>query len=321
MAFTKIIKKKLPSIDRKPKANFGKTILPDGYEDEVFTLDDFGILIYGVTGIGKSSLPSNAGKPYYLRFEQSSKTLKVAKSPILTGWARPTIQRYLPKNFNPIKSPYLLDWLDAAESNLKGYKTFIIDGIASGYDRCLEYKCDEMGIKHPGKMKDYGASWKEINTEFIKMFIRIAALDVGIWTIAHETYDTIETKEGDTYTQIQPNLSGKLLEFFKENFDIIGYYFYIGTDRYLQIQGTSSVMAKCNVENNFFTPEGKRIACIPMGNSKEEAYANFVNACNNEQKNTYEELISKGGIRKQDQKESSIKSLKRPVKKAFKKPN
>lgn len=298
MATPQKLVKKLPQ-PNAVKSSPAMVELPDGIEDEVFSLDDFGILIYGQTGIGKSSFPSHSEKPFYFRFEQSSRSLKVMKTPILTNWETALL------------------YVEAAERNLKDFKTMVIDTGAPAYDRCLEAVCQRLGISHPGKQKDYGASWKEVQKEFQMFFNRLASLNIGIWVLAHEVVDTHETRSGDTYSVIKPNLSGKTEEFFKNTMDIIGYYFYARSERFLLIRGNEHIMAKCNLEDNFITISGDRVVAIPMGNSSKEAYSNFISAYNNQQKETYSDILVKGGlIETTKPKAAPIK--KQPIKKEIK---
>lgn len=289
---------KLPKKKTAKKASATPVVeLPDEIPDEEFGIEDFGILIYGQTGIGKSSLPSHAEKPFYFRFEQSSRSLKVRKSPILTDWN------------------VALQYVQAAEADIKGFKTMVIDTAAPAYDRCLEAVCERLGISHPGKQKDYGASWKEVSKEFQMFFNRLASLDVGIWVNAHDSVEEMETRSGDTYQLIQPNVSGKTLDFFKNTMDIIGYYMYVGDERYLLIRGNEHIMAKCNLEDNFLTPDGERVIAIPMGNDSKEAYQNFMLAFENKQIETNDDIIVKGGLGVQKKTKPSKKPT---VKKAVK---
>lgn len=246
--------------------------LPDSPEKEEISLESFLILIYGKSGVGKSTLPSHAEKPFYFRFENSSRSLYIARTPVITNWG--LAKRYLA----------------GAERNLKGYKTFVIDTGSPAHERCLEWVCAEkLNIVHPGLQKDYGYSWHEVHREFMSFLSRIAALGVGIWVIAHEDHE-----EGE----ITPNVTGKALEFFKTSMDMIGYYFYSGTNRWLLIRGNDKVLAKCNIDGHFLTPVGKPVVCIPMGNSSSEAYRNFVAAFDNRQKEDFAELVERKEIAK-----------------------
>jgi hypothetical protein len=251
--------------------------LPDEISQPLSDISQLSIVIYGQTGIGKSSLCRHFGKPFYFRFEPSSKWLQLYQTPVLTHWN------------------IALSYLRAAENNLKGYTTFVLDTAGPCYDRCMEGVCERLNISHPGKVKDYGASWKEVQKEYHQFHSRIAALGVGLIIIAHDTTEDFDTMDGKNRNMIVPHFSGWCMDFYKRWVDVIGYYFYLNDERYLLIRGTDLVMAKCNTEDHFLTKDGRRIVCIPMGRSSEESYQNFMAAFNNQQENSYEEILKKSG--------------------------
>lgn len=278
----KVVTKKEDDGKRVPqkKANFVapvKVELPDEESEPPSNINDLGMVIYGQTGIGKSSLCRHFGKPFYFRFEPSSKWLKLRQTPVLTHWNQANA------------------YLRAAEENLKGYTTFVLDTAGPCYDRCLEGVCERLGISHPGRVKDYGASWKEVQKEYHLFHSRIAALKVGLIIVAHDTTDDFDTMDGNKKNMIIPHFSGWCMDFYKRWVDVIGYYFFVGAERYLLIRGTDLVMAKCNTEDHFLTPNGDRVICIPMGDSSEEAYNNFMAAFNNQQEKTYAEILMQSG--------------------------
>lgn len=252
--------------------------LPDNLSKPLKNLSELAIVIYGNTGIGKSTLCRHFGKPFYFRFEPSSKWHSTFQSPVITHWNT------------------ALAYLRAAENNLKGFTTMVLDTAGPCYDRCLEGVCERLSISHPGKVKDYGASWKEVQKEFHQFHSRLASLNIGLIVVAHETTDDIETMEGKKKNMIIPHFSGWCMDFYKRWVDIIGYYFYYGKDRYLLIRGSDSVMAKCNTEDHFLTTGNERVVCIPMGNSSEEAYTNIMFAFDNKQVRTYEEILDNSGF-------------------------
>lgn len=264
----------------KKKENFNAPIkveLPDSISQPLSNIHELSIVIYGQTGIGKSSFCRHFGKPFYFRFEPSSKWLQLHQTPVLTHWN------------------IALSYLRAAEENLKGFTTFVIDTAGPCYDRCMEGVCEKLGISHPGRVKDYGASWKEVQKEYHQFHSRIAALGVGLIVVAHDTTEDFDTMDGKNRNMIVPHFSGWCMDFYKRWVDVIGYYFYLGNQRYLLIRGTDLVMAKCNTEDHFMTTSGEKVVCIPMGNSSEEAYTNFMAAFNNQQENSYEDILLKSG--------------------------
>jgi hypothetical protein len=159
----------------------------------------------------------------------------------------------------------------------------------------MEGVCEKLGISHTGRVKDYGASWKEVQKEYHQFHSRIAALGVGLIVVAHDTTEDFDTMDGKNRNMIVPHFSGWCMDFYKRWVDVIGYYFYLGNQRYLLIRGTDLVMAKCNTEDHFMTTSGEKVVCIPMGNSSEEAYTNFMAAFHNQQENSYEDILLKSG--------------------------
>jgi hypothetical protein len=271
---------KAPMVVKKknPDLNMERVELPDDLSEPSQSISDYGLIIYGETGIGKSSLCKYFGKPFYFRFEPSSKSLRLFQSKVITNW------------------PLGIQYLRRLEEDKRDFTTVVVDTGGPAYARCLESICEKLGISHPGRVKDYGASWGDVNKEFQGFFTRISALNMGIIVIGHESTEEHETKSGEKYDKIVPHFSGSTMDFFKRWIDIIGYYFYVGTERWMLIRGTEHIMAKCNLEENFLTTSGKPVVCIPMGNSSLESYNNFINAFENKQVEDYSALIQKGGI-------------------------
>lgn len=285
----------------KSKGSSAGVSLPDSPTKGVSGLFDIGQLIYGETGVGKTTMFAHIGKPFYFRFEISGRKLQLYQTPVINKWEE------------------ALAFLGAAERNKKDFTTAIIDTGGPAYDRCLEYKCMQLNISHPGKVKDYGASWKEILKEYVSFHQRLAALDMGVVVVAHESTEEFETRSGQTVTKIIPHFSGRTLDFYRQSTELIGYYFYLEEERYLLIRGSDMVMAKCTLDDHFNTKKGERITCIPMGKSPKQAAENYIAAFNNEQERTYQEIMEKGGFlntKKTVVKKNAVGVTKKLIKKA-----
>ncbi len=63
--------------------------------------------------------------------------------------------------------------------------------------------------------------------------------------------------------------------------DIWCYYGFEDNERYLWINGNELISAGTRLENHFLNSKGERIDKVPMGNSKEISYKNFIRAFNN----------------------------------------
>ena len=270
MPVKKIIKKKSPT----PSASKKKTIeklelcLPTERNVPSEDFEDYSMLLYGFTKIGKTSLISHFPDTLNFMFEPGSKALKTFQVNIPT-W------------------DYFREYINLLEKGNHSFKRVCIDTGGIAYDRCLEYVCRINGIQHPGGQDDYGASWNKIITEFERQHARLFGMGLGVIVIAHERILEIETRSGDKFNKIMPNFGKQAGTYYSGIFDDIFFYDYEGKERYLHVRGSDYIDAGTRCEDNFFTPEGERIDRIPMGNSSAESYANLRIAFNNEQKNPH----------------------------------
>lgn len=236
-------------------------------------LGDFTWLIYGAKGIGKTSLAAQMdarnGKVLFCLFEPGKGDLEIFATPVITDWAQ------------------FKNTVSQLETDKQGFTTVVIDPGSTAYKRCLEYACRSLGIMHPGRQKDYGASWDRVNTEFQEIHGRIAALDMGFIVLAHDKDKEIERRDGQKFDKTVPVMSGSTEEFYAGIIDIIAYFEYVSDQRYLRIQGDEYTQAKCRLDTHFRTTKGERIVRIPAGDSAEEAWANVVLAFQNKQDSTY----------------------------------
>jgi len=253
--------------------SFGDLFLPSEKSVPSTKFEDYTWLIYGRKKIGKTSLIANWNGTLFLPFEPGGKSLAVYQAPVITDWGM--ARRYV----------------KLLKSEKHSFGTVCIDPGNAAYDRCLEWVCKRDKIPHPGKVKDYGASWKEVAKEFQFLHSRIASSGLCFVVICHEKVSDKENFEGITYEQVGPLLSGSADEFYSGTMDVIAYYHYVKDKRFLQIRGTENVNAgvRCDTPENphFRTVDGDPVVKIPMGNSSEEAYQNILRAFRNEQKRTY----------------------------------
>jgi len=251
------VKVELPTEKSKPSTN----------------LAEYTWLIHGEPKIGKTSLIAEFAQVLFAMFEPGGKALEIFQTPTIKEWA------------------YMLGLVDALEQQkVDGtlqFKSVCIDTGSKAYDRCLEWVCLRDHIQHPGKVEDYGASWKEVTKAFTDVHARLAALDLGFFVTAHSRATERQRRTGSKELKIEPMFGGSTDEFYRGIIDIIAYYHTIGEERFLQIRGDDTVVAGCRLQNNFLTPNGDQIKMIPMGNSPKEAHANIMNAYLNKQTKTY----------------------------------
>lgn len=277
------IKKKPPTLEEQEALL--ELDLPDEMSEPAGNIEDYNMMIFGPKGIGKTSLASRFNNSLTMAFEPGGKALR-------------TFQRAVPSWMHFRKYIQLLN-----EEPGK-FTTVVIDTAQIAYNRCMDYACQEAGIKHPGD-EGYGKGWKRVAQEFERQFNTLMSMGMGIIAVAHDRDDEVETKSGRKFNKMIPALTGQCDEYFSGPIDIVGYYHYDGEQRWLQIRGSDYITAKCRLEENFIAKDGQPVFKIPMGNTPDEAYSNLTKAFNNEQDESYipEDLKVSG-------KSSKVKSAK-----------
>lgn len=298
------------------------SILPSTKSVPFADLIQYTWLIYGRIKIGKTTLLSMFPKCLHFMWEPGASALKIFKvpknRPSLRDWKEglKVIKRLEERNDDP---------------NYQ-YKTVCFDTGSVAFKRCLKFMMDtELDGVHPNKAKDYGASWDLVGQEFQALHSRIAQLGLGFVVVAHETEKEIEDDVGRTYDRIQPKFGKNVADFYEQLIDNIGYYHFVGKERFLQIRGDKTVVAGTRCDGHFLTPEGadiweeiSDISCnrvnnkknrlkikelsremrdhqiikIPMGYTPQNAYSNLVAAFNNKQRRTLDDddyILKKGG--------------------------
>lgn len=249
--------------------------LPSVRTEPKQSIHDHTWLIYGRKKIGKSSLLAHFPKCLFFPFEPGLRSLSVYKVPkkgdVLKNWKQ--AERHI----------------RLLEKGDHDFETVCFDPGDKAYKRCLESVCEELGIAHPGKVKDYGASWEMVSTAFQSAHERIAGAGLAFVVLAHEKKKEFENYDGKTYDRIMPKFGGAVEDYYEGTVDIIGYYHYVNRYRALQIRGDQFVTAGCRAEDAFLTPSGERIIKIPMGFSSKEAYENLVKAYNNQQEEVFDD--------------------------------
>lgn len=250
-----------------------KVTLPSELSIPSTNLAEYTWLIHGEPKIGKTSLIAEFEKVLFAMFEPGGKALKIFQTPTIKEWA------YMLGVVNELEKQ--------AEEGTLQFSSVCIDTGSKAYDRCLEWTCLRDHIQHPGKVEDYGASWKEVTKAFTDVHTRLAALDLGFFVTAHSRATERQRRTGSKELKIEPMFGGSTDEFYRGIIDIIAYYHTIGEERFLQIRGDDTVVAGCRLQDNFLTPNGDQIKMIPMGNSPKEGHSNIIKAYRNRQSKTY----------------------------------
>lgn len=290
-----------------PKKRFTKEKksfdLPDAKSEPSENLNDYSFLCYGRKKIGKTSLFGRRDKTLFFLFEPGAKAQSIYKVPTngdcFTDWSD------------------VIGYAKSLNKNKHDFETVIFDTGKPAYELCLKYYCEKQGITHPGAMKDYGASWNGVTSQFKDLHLTIASAGIGFVVIAHEKQVDFKGADGKDYVRTTMNFSGAVNDFYEGIIDVICHYGYIGKERWLTIRGDEFTVAGCRIENHFLTPKGEKlyhelknlkegddstfieiakelgdeqIYKIPMGNNPNVSHKNLLNAFNNKQTETFKEM-------------------------------
>lgn len=158
--------------------------------------------------------------------------------------------------------------------------TWIVDEVNIIYDMIVEQICKAEGV--PDLMElGYGKGWSRAKQIFNGYIRRIQNLPGGHIYTGHEEEKTSKTRNGREVTKSEARVSkecNRVMDAYTTmwasmNFDSEG-------NRYLQIVGDDYVKAGHGFGGSHFklVEDGK----IPLGNTAEQAYINFIKAWNNE---------------------------------------
>ena len=223
-------------------------------------LQDYSILIYGKKKIGKTTLTSMFQNAFHALCEPGGKALALFSRPV-RNWLdlRTYIQLVVKSKF---------------------YKNAVIDTTDYSYNYALKYTCGKLVINHPSD-EAWGKGWRAVIEEYEKVLNPLLHSGKGVIFISHSKEVEIKEEDGGTYNFTTSTLSGQAKELLEGVVDIWACYTYEKGKRILIIQGDETVDAGHRCEGRFLYTDGTPIKRIPMGNSKEEAYTNFVAAFEN----------------------------------------
>lgn len=174
--------------------------LPDKKTPPRQAMEDFTVLIYGPSGIGKTTWCSEAEDALFLATEPGLNALHAYQVPITT-WE---------------------EFATAAADLAKGehrFKTVILDTADNAYKMCAEYICHKHGVAHQSDL-EYGKGWALVNNEFQRILIKLGSLPYGLFLVSHSVEKEIDTRTGKR-VHTRPTLPDKMREILLGMVDVI----------------------------------------------------------------------------------------------------
>jgi GTPase SAR1 family protein len=233
-------------------------------------MGDYSWLIYGTKKIGKSSLAAQFPNALFMMFEPGGKALRTYQADCST-WDKAK------------------QYLTLLEKGKHAFETIVIDTGFEAYQKCFTYVCNNLGIEYP-REDNFGKDWRQIENEFREFHNRIASLGLGLVVLCHESLKESQTRTGNKFDMVIPNLPKAADSFFRAIIDNVCWYHFRNHDRYLLIKGSDYAMAGTAVQadEHFLTIKGEPIYSVPMGTSAKEGFSNLAKAFKNQQADAFE---------------------------------
>lgn len=194
------------------------------------------ILLYGLPGVGKTSLAAEFKNVLIAGFEMGTNALNnVYVQPIKT-WK---------------------DWRDmvkqlCTKDALKDkFDSIAIDTADFAWDLCVKWICSQNGVEKLGDIP-WGGGYDLAKKEYTQTFRDLTYSGYGLVFISHSTEKTYKNEKGEDYTQIVPALPNRPFDIVNKMVDIIAYIREIPVEigdkvenkRYMFLRGDQRFLAK-----------------------------------------------------------------------------
>lgn len=176
--------------------------LPTKPTEPKCSLQDLSMLIYGQSGIGKSTFASQAPNAFFIQTEPGLNALRVLEEKA-TNWE---------------------DFCEICRLVAEGkhdYKTIVIDTIDMMYRLCADHICKKNGVTHEGEGA-HGKLYGLIKIELLRVLTKLAHLPYGLILISHSVDKEKATRTGTT-TFTQPTVPESFRQIVIGLVDIILY--------------------------------------------------------------------------------------------------
>lgn len=249
------------------------SLLPKKKTPPAQKLTAYHVLIFGESGLGKSSLGAQFPNALFALTENSTKAMNVYSVNI----------GQKAKQQGKLRWEVFSDLVDEFIEGEHDFETLVIDTEDNLYDDCLEYITKQLG-DHPGALDDFGASWSKLKDEFIRPHALIKSNGYGLVSISHAKFKEIEDLQGKKRDKLVPAVGGSSSEYLIDDSDIVILY-----DK----DNEGNRVLRVNSDKNFTAKQ--RISTFPKepikaGSSAKEAYENFKDKFDNAIKDLNKEL-------------------------------
>ena len=196
------------------------------------------LMIYGLSGVGKSSLAAKLKKPIFLDFEGGLNYLGVDRTP----------------QYTKLEDFYedLVDLYRKAEAGKREYDTIVIDSVdwmvrkvvekAAGIDR--HNLTETLNRSNGGYGNGKQVLENHIRTKLLPTLVALNKLGYGICLVAHADRKDLMDADGVDVERVTPKIDVNTMNVFVEWTDSVFYLKIVDDERFLVLEGDNNVLAK-----------------------------------------------------------------------------
>ena len=196
------------------------------------------LMLYGLSGVGKSSLAAKLKKPIFLDFEGGLNYLGVDRSAQYTD----LVEFYKD----------LVELYRKAEAGKREYDTIVIDSVdwlvrkvvekAAGIDK--DNLTETLNRSNGGYGNGKQVLENHIRTKLLPTLVALNKLGYGICLVAHAERKDLMDADGVDIERLAPKIDVNTMNVFVEWCDNVFYLKSVDGERYLTLEGDSNVLAK-----------------------------------------------------------------------------
>ena len=232
------------------------------------------LMLYGLSGVGKSSLAAKLKNPIFLDFEGGLNYLGVDRTEQYT-------ETRIGDKIVPALDIFYKDLNELyrkAESGKREYDTIVIDSVdwlvrkivekAAGIDK--HNLTETLNRSNGGYGNGKQVLENHIRTMLLPFLVLLNKMGYGICLVAHAERKDLMDADGVDTERIAPKIDVNTMNVFVEWVDNVFYLKNINGERYLVLEGDSNVLAKNRLGltgevklgdiniNKLLTPEGEK---------------------------------------------------------------
>ena len=200
------------------------------------------LMLYGLSGVGKSSLAAKLKKPIFLDFEGGLNYLGVDRS----------------EQYVDLDEFYkdLVELYRKAEAGKREYDTIVIDSVDWLVRKVVEKAAginknnltETLNRSNGGYGNGKQVLENQIRTLLLPMLVSLNKQGYGICLVAHAERKDLMDADGVDTERITPKIDVNTMNVFVEWCDNVFYLKNIDGERYLVLEGDSNVLAKNRLE-------------------------------------------------------------------------